>query len=188
MEKRFSRTVFLKYAYEEPEMGLFRAFLFSYGSSGILRDNLSTYPKKIDFKTLRKDQQKNIKRQFYNLTYELRKDGILSKKGVLTKIGIAYYKYLIKKQTLHSFPQSYEKVHDPSFTVLITYDIPESLKKHRQWFRCVLKNLDFEMLHKSVWIGQTRIPKDLLRDLNIKHLLEHIHILKISKLGTLKIF
>lgn len=40
------------------------------------------------------------------------------------------------------------------------YDIPHEKKKERDWFRRQLKNFDYTMIQKSVWVGPSPLPKD----------------------------
>ena len=179
MESKFSRALFLRYLQEKQEMNPFEAFLFSFGSASILRRNLSTYPKRIPFEKLLKEEQKYLKRQFYNLTYALRRDGILSPKNLITGIGSGYYAHILRQHSKQPAPHSYEKIENPSTTILVTYDIPEKLRKKRAWLRSVLKSLDYEMLHQSAWISNVKIPEELLQDLRAMGLLQYIQIVAI---------
>lgn len=70
--------------------------------------------------------------------------------------------------------------------MVISYDIPEPLRKERGWLRNCLRLLDFEMAHQSLWIGKYKIPKGLLNELQHKKLLDSIHIFEIGTTGTLK--
>lgn len=44
--------------------------------------------------------------------------------------------------------------------LLLIYDIPEDRKKERDWFRRQLKNFDFIMVQRSVWVGPSPLPTD----------------------------
>jgi DNA-binding transcriptional regulator PaaX len=61
---------------------------------------------------------------------------------------------------LQSFSREVKK--NESKNLLIIYDIPEALKKERDWFRRQLKNFGFIMIQKSVWVGPSPLPKDFL--------------------------
>ncbi|MDD5721526.1 MAG: hypothetical protein PHT16_03760 [Candidatus Pacebacteria bacterium] len=65
-----------------------------------------------------------------------------------------------KRQYLQSFISDFKK--DVPKNLLLIYDIPEGRKKERDWFRRQLKNFDFIMIQRSVWIGPSPLPKDFL--------------------------
>jgi len=44
----------------------------------------------------------------------------------------------------------------------VVYDIPEAMKKERDWFRRQLKNFDFIMIQRSVWVGPSPLPREFL--------------------------
>ncbi len=46
--------------------------------------------------------------------------------------------------------------------LLVIYDIPQSMKKERDWFRFHLKKFHFVMIQKSVWVGPSPLPKEFL--------------------------
>lgn len=55
-------------------------------------------------------------------------------------------------------------------SLIIIFDIPESLKPKRNWLRRELIALGFEMLQKSVWLGPAPLPRsflDKLKDLDL---------------------
>ena len=53
-----------------------------------------------------------------------------------------------------------EKDEDLPKDLLIVYDIEESRKKERDWFRYHLKKFHFTMIQRSVWVGPSPLPKD----------------------------
>jgi len=65
-----------------------------------------------------------------------------------------------KRQYLHSFISNFKK--DAPKNLLLIYDIPERRKKERDWFRRQLKNYDFIMIQRSVWIGPSPLPENFL--------------------------
>ena len=46
--------------------------------------------------------------------------------------------------------------------LLLLYDIPESQKKERDWFRRTLIKYSFVMIQRSVWVGPSPLPKEFL--------------------------
>jgi|SRR3990167_5459023 len=69
-------------------------------------------------------------------------------------------KKIPKRQYLYSFVSNFHK--DTPKNLLLIYDIPEGKKKERDWFRRQLKNFDFVMIQKSVWVGPSPLPGEFL--------------------------
>lgn len=67
---------------------------------------------------------------------------------------------------------------------LVIFDIPERDRKKRDAVRQELTACDFHALQKSVWLGYRPLPDDFLELLDTLDLRKHVHILKISDLGT----
>ena len=66
-----------------------------------------------------------------------------------------------KRDFFHtSFTSGFQK--DAPKNLLLIYDIPEVMKKERDWFRRQLKSFDFIMIQRSVWVGPSPLPKDFL--------------------------
>jgi hypothetical protein len=63
-----------------------------------------------------------------------------------------------KREYLCSFVSDFKK--DAPKNLLLIYDIPEGRKKERDWFRRQLKNFDFIMIQKSVWVGPSPLPEN----------------------------
>jgi DNA-binding transcriptional regulator PaaX len=59
-----------------------------------------------------------------------------------------------------SFLSNFKK--DSPKNLIIIYDIPENLKKERDWFRRQLVKFEYVMIQKSVWVGPSPLPKDFL--------------------------
>ncbi len=68
---------------------------------------------------------------------------------------------------------------------VIAYDIPARENRKRTWLRSVLKNLDFKMLQRSVWIGKRKIPEALIKDLRQRNMSDYVQIWGVDKGGTL---
>ncbi|MFA6515197.1 MAG: CRISPR-associated endonuclease Cas2 [Candidatus Paceibacterota bacterium] len=67
---------------------------------------------------------------------------------------------IVKRKYLQSFISDF-KVSD-SKNLLLIYDIPEVMKKERDWFRRQLITFGFIMIQKSVWVGPSPLPKEFL--------------------------
>ncbi|MBM4388891.1 MAG: CRISPR-associated endonuclease Cas2 [Deltaproteobacteria bacterium] len=68
----------------------------------------------------------------------------------------------------------------------MAFDVPERERRKRTWLREVLRNLGFECVQKSVWIGKVKVPRQFLRDVRRYHLAEFIEVFQITKRGTLQ--
>jgi CRISPR-associated endonuclease Cas2 len=47
--------------------------------------------------------------------------------------------------------------------LLIVYDIPESKKRERDWFRRQLKKFGYILIQRSVWVGPSPLPNYFLK-------------------------
>ena len=65
--------------------------------------------------------------------------------------------------------------------LVVMYDIPESQKKERDWFRRHLRKFDYIMIQRSVWVGPSPLPKDFLNYVKIIGLLNQVRTLKLAK-------
>jgi len=148
-------------------------------------------------KSYRKSQEEINKQRtqnYYNILYRLRKDNLIIEKEEggkrffrATSKGLK--KILLLKETLSSsknLPSKYYKKENQSFFTIVVFDVPEKERRSRDWLREVLKNLGFQMIQKSVWLGKIKIPKELLNDIFKLKLENFVEIFEISKAGSLK--
>lgn len=113
--------------------------------------------------------------------------------GLIDEVGGNKSKFMISKlgriklnQLKNSLPSRYYKKENQNNPIIVSFDIPERLRRKRNWIREVIKNLGFEMVHQSVWIGKTKIPKAMIEDLEKLKILEFVEIFEVGKTGTLK--
>ncbi len=85
----------------------------------------------------------------------------------------------INNKYFHSFLSDFEK--DAPKNLLLIYDIPEARKRERDWFRRQLKNFDFMMIQRSVWVGPSPLPKDFLEYLKRIGLRDQFKTFKLAK-------
>jgi len=120
-----------------------------------------------------------------SLIYKLKKEGLVQAGGrgwQITQLGLNKIKAL--KNKLSKRPV-YQKEKD-GLLKIISFDIPEKIRNHRLWLRVALKNLDFKMLQKSVWLGKAQLPQQFVKDLQKRGLVNHVKILGISQTGNLR--
>lgn len=90
------------------------------------------------------------------------------------------------------FKKTYRKrdFYYPTFSVdkkssprdlIVMYDIPHIKKRERDWFRRQLKNLDYVMVQKSVWVGPSPLPKSFKDYVKRIGLSRELKVLKLSK-------
>ncbi len=70
--------------------------------------------------------------------------------------------------------------------LLLIYDIPEEMKKDRDWFRRQLKNFNFIMVQRSVWVGPSPLPKEFLDYLKEIKISDNFKTFKLAKPYTEK--
>jgi len=68
-----------------------------------------------------------------------------------------------------------EKTDKDPKDLLLLYDIPENKKSEREWFRRELRNFNFVMIQRSVWVGPSPLPKEFtayLKSLGLKDMIK----------------
>ncbi|MDO8664139.1 MAG: hypothetical protein Q7K44_01100 [Candidatus Liptonbacteria bacterium] len=101
-----------------------------------------------------------------------RKGYVENKKGIwqITKAG---REHLLKKVSF--FPPHSRRIVKAEFkNIIISFDIPETHKKKRNWLRIELLCLGFEMLQRSVWLGPAPLPKEFIDSLHKLQILPYI--------------
>lgn len=124
--------------------------------------------------------------KFYSLLNQLKRQGLIEKKMLNNNVhwkitGIGIKKLKLIQESIIAYPC--EK--DGKLKIVV-YDIPEKERMKRLWLHEALKVLDFKMLQKSVYIGKNKIPETFLLDLQKKNIIPYVHVLEVSKSGTVK--
>jgi len=140
-----------------------------------------------------KERIRKEKLSYYrNFICRLKRDGLIreradEKKGrfVLTKQGDEKVIELKEKIKVGLPDKKYDVKSSERFTLVI-FDIPEVDRRKRDWIRDVLRNMKFNMVQKSVWIGKVIIPKEFINCLFKMRMLGYVEIFEISKTGSLK--
>lgn len=124
--------------------------------------------------------------QLYSLLNDLKNQGLVEKKssqkGTLWKITAAGLEKfgLIRAKKLDYQPAIENKLK------IIVFDVPEKERFKRLWLGEALKLFGFKRLQKSVWIGKNKIPEDFIKDLHKKGMMGYVHILEVSRAGTIR--
>ncbi len=145
-------------------------------------------------------------RRFYSFVGYLEKDGLVKKEEVtgemrvfITSKGKKKLEYLKTSRTFwfpsnkysKKMPEDIEKIDSQEdkkekFFTVVTFDIPEKQRSKRDWLRCALANMNFNMIHKSVWMGGDKMPEEFFRDLKDLKISDYIEIFSIDKAGSLR--
>lgn len=111
------------------------------------------------------------KQSINNAIYRLSKNGYISKENNSFLILPKGRKYVEnKKVRMMTFESPFEN--NSSKNLLVMFDIPESKKAEREWFRFQLKQFGYNMIQRSVWVGPSPLPKEFLdyvKSLNLKN-------------------
>ncbi len=140
-----------------------------------------------DFDKLFRKAEIREKRRFYILLYRLKKDGLISvedKNISITNKGKDALKSFSNKNNV-PVGKYKDKAVDSKEWKIILFDIPESFKQKRDWLRSVLRELEFRMVQRSVWVGNKEIPESLIEDLKNMEILQFVEILSGVKKGSL---
>lgn len=105
---------------------------------------------------LRDPVHKRNQLRFYDLLYRLRKDELVKKGNngkkfliELTNKGREVLDKLRNKRQYNPSRINYKPERDNTLKIII-FDIPETERTKRAWLRDVLRNLEFQMLQRSV--------------------------------------
>lgn len=171
---------------------MFLAFISAgYGAS---YSKLEYQKRKIkkEIEDLISEVDKETKARYSKLVYKLKKEGLVEEKNknkkkflAITARGREKLNDLIEKEKSFPLKADYPK-EKSNYSIIVIFDIPESKKGKREWLRRVLRELDFEMEQKSVWLGKTKIPQKFLNDLDDLEISDYVEIFAVSKGGSLR--
>ena len=68
--------------------------------------------------------------------------------------------------------------------LIVMYDIPDSLKKERDWFRRHLVKFGYVMIQRSVWVGPSPLPKEFIKYLREIKIGDNFKTFKLAKSYT----
>jgi|SRR3989344_4097507 len=141
-----------------------------------------------------KSEKERFRQRFYSMLHKLKKDGLVdvaieNKKSFLRLTSDGKRRLLaLKKIHANALPDnSYSECGavNGKFTIVV-FDVPEKERRKRFWLRSALRNLGFQLIQKSVWMGKVKIPEMFLDDLKESRLIEYVEIFEISKTGSLR--
>ena len=119
-------------------------------------------------------------RSMSSMIYYLKKEELIGKNDngwYLTPQGRKYMKR--KEDSLQQFEHPFSK--ESPKDLLVMFDIPETKKAEREWFRWHLKKFNYEMIQKSVWVGPSPLPKQFMDYISKIGLKNSIKTFKLAK-------
>lgn len=131
------------------------------------------------------------KKCFNILLHRLKTDGLITltdSSNAQFKIsmkGISWLRKILEVPHVSS-PDYTKKVEKSDKTIIISYDIPERLRTQRSWLRLRLKEMHFQKMQQSVWLGKVKLPEEFIADLTRYSIDRYIEIFEITKAGTIK--
>lgn len=90
---------------------------------------------------------------------------------IITDKGKKLFRRILRKK-------EYEELSRRNKNMIISFDIPEKLRKQRAWLRYELTLLGFSPIHQSVWLGPAPLPKSFIQDLNGARILNYLKFFK----------
>ncbi len=130
-------------------------------------------------------QEEAIQEQrFYEALSRLKKDGLIQptekRRWKLTERGrekLRLLTELLSRNSVFAATPSSE-------WCMVTFDVPERVKRKREWLRTAWRTMEFTMLQRSVRRGKVAIPKSFLEALARQDLLECVEIFVVTRSGT----
>ncbi len=120
------------------------------------------------------------KQSINNTLSRLNKNGLILKENNYISLLPRGRKHVEnKKVRFLTFASPYKK--ESPRNLLVMFDIPEVKKAEREWFRFHLRQFDYKMIQKSVWVGPSPLPKDFLDYVKEIKLRECIKTFKLAK-------
>lgn len=126
------------------------------------------------------------KRNLQKYIYKLKSQGLISEnadgriftssRGKKKLVSLRKNKILDRNQ--------YKKEAGDKVTI-ISYDLPIAFNKERNTLRDLLKLLGFKLIHKSVWVGKVKLPKQFILALEKLGIIKFVEILEVTKNGSL---
>lgn len=132
-------------------------------------------------------------KSFHALLYKLRQNGFVASAGKrrqlswrLTRHGRAKLGALRERFAFERLTDCIGTIAPDGKTRIVTYDVPERERKKRWWLHEVLREVGYEPLQRSVWIGERPLHEDFFRALRRQRILTCVHVIEVGKSGTIK--
>lgn len=164
--------------------------------NGLLLTAISRYqsPQKLNYEVrmarkrrLSKATERVEKIRIQKLLYYLKEDGLIENKKSFLKLTKAGYEKFAKLKTffLRKRVTDNQQSITKDYLKICIFDIPETKRGKRESVRVWLKALNYEMIQKSVWIGEGAIPQEFIDSIRDWKLIPYIKIFSVHKEGNI---
>jgi len=103
----------------------------------------------------------------------LKKKGLVKRTSQGWSSSVLAEKYL-KKPKKFSKTKFRKNIKSKDQMILI-YDIPEAMKRERNWLRRELRVMDFKQIQLSVWLGPAPLPKEFVEALGNMRIIKFLN-------------
>jgi len=107
----------------------------------------------------------------------------LKQKGLIEKVEVGYILTSLGEKLLAYRKGGAYYKWDGKYRIVI-FDIPEFLRRERNWLRLQLKILGYKLLQKSVFIGKRPLPVELMEEIINKKLYSYVRILTVGEIDN----
>jgi DNA-binding transcriptional regulator PaaX len=129
------------------------------------------------------DRSYEFKRStFSSLLSQLRQQGLVERR---VRSGRSYWRITPREQGAVVQQVRVSPLPADGRKRLVCFDIPERGRTKRRWLRGELLALGYQPFQKSVWIGETPLPREFLSDLDALALRGRVQVLLVMSEGTL---
>ncbi len=117
-------------------------------------------------------QLKNYSEENMRMTlWRLEKKNLIEKRGRAYVISPFGKKYVEERKK----PDRW----DGKWRILM-FDIPESERNTRIWFRAQLVRLGYEAIQHSIFISKTPLPQFLLEEMGVRNILQYVRVMVVG--------
>lgn len=111
------------------------------------------------------------------ILWRLRQKGLIEKREqhyILSNLGIKFLK--------ESFKQEKKNPEWDKKWRLITFDIPEEMRKERDWLRYKLIENNYRSIQKSVFLGKFPLKEEVYKEIHRRQILPHTRLIVIGEI------
>jgi len=108
--------------------------------------------------------------------WRLQQKGLIDKKRnhlFLTHSGLKYFQKLKNREPEEKWDGKWR---------IVMFDIPEKIKKEREWLRTELIASGYKPLQKSVFLGKFPIKENLFKEIIAKQLNKHLNLITVGEI------
>ena len=128
-----------------------------------------SWPEDVPYHSSRK-QKKQLKEAVVKTTLSrLKRRGLLENNNHVWQLTQKGKEYIAKK-LFRKNVDAIKKKH----CLIIAFDIPETIRRKRNWLREMLVLFEFKQLQKSVWFGPAPLPHEFMEMLREGDLLQYL--------------